>query len=84
MNVVEYFGVKDVREIRNSPRFKEEVESNFVGDIILSQRGGDLLDVVGRHKQGRGDGSPDVTPGVYSFACDGAHAGCFVRAAMTF
>lgn len=80
---LKYFGVSDVRQIRDSKRFKEEVSPIFIGDMILSMRGNDL-EIIGWHlKECQGRGTLPVR-GVYTFATEGAHAGRLVRAAMTF
>lgn len=81
--LLQYFGVKDVRQIRDSKRFKKEVAPIFIGDMILSMRGNDL-EIVGWHLKDCQQRGTLPVRGFYTFATEGAHAGCLVRAAITF
>lgn len=81
--LLKYFNVKDVRQIRDSKRFKEEVAPNFIGDMVLSMRGNDL-EIVGWHLKDCQERGTLPVRGVYDFATEGAHSGRLVRAAMTF
>jgi hypothetical protein len=81
--LLQYFGVKDVRQIRDSKRFKQELAPIFIGDMVLSMRGNDL-EIVGWHLKDCQERGKLPVRGVYTFATEGAYAGRIVRAAMTF
>jgi hypothetical protein len=80
--ILAYFGIKDLRQIRDSKRFKEEIEPQFFGDVILSARA-DYLEVIGFHLHERAGGKVP-SYGIYDFACSGGYRGRFVRSAITF
>lgn len=78
--LLEYFGVSDMRDIRNTERFKKEIEPLFEGPVTLSYRE-TMLIVIGRWKR-----EPDEqkNPGIYAFATEGIYKGRCVTATITF
>ena len=73
-----YFGVQDIRDVRKSKRYLEEVAPKFAGrPVTLSLDSECNLVVVGTWVD-------RDSPGVYTLATHGPDEGKYVRAAMTF
>lgn len=86
--VFEYFDIKDdIRLIRQSQRFQDEIASLFEGEITIALNTKEsALIIVGVWKADAKDNNLATSEkrGMYHFAYAGGMKGCFYRAQIVF